>query len=61
MLKAAKEDNTQVFDLETDADCIRYENILKFFVKTKLTLDSEQRLKEFQTWKQQFSLLIKNA
>lgn len=51
MLKNAKDDNSKEFDLETEAMCNQYEKILQFFVKAKLTLDSVQRLKEFQSWK----------
>ena len=57
----AKADPSKVFDLENDSFCNKYEEILEFFVEKKLTLDSQQRLDDFQKWKKQTNLLIKSA
>jgi len=47
MLQKAKASPQQTFGLDSDAVCHAYEGVLDFFVKTKLTSDSQQRLEEF--------------
>jgi len=61
MLQKAKASPEQTFGLDTDAVCHAYEGVLDFFVKAKLTLDSQERLEEFQKWKQQFNQLLQDA
>jgi len=61
MLEKAKASPQQKFGLDTVAVCHAYEGVLDFFAKAKLTLDSQQKLEEFQKWKQQFNQLLQDA
>ena len=46
-MRVAKADPSKVYDIENDITCVKYEEILDFFVEKKLTLDSQQRSDDF--------------